>query len=165
MSGQGRSNLGCRDWCCSWPATGGAHSLDNLCCLLSQWEPHRLCSWDITIRIWDAETGATVGQPLEGHTRSIQSVASSPDGQHVVSGSAEHTSTPIHTEFHSKPHSDGWVRDSQGGLLYWVPPDCRVGLHSPALLTIPRTSRIRSVLLDFEDCAIGTSWAQISKSG
>src|SRR5258707_10592701 len=32
---------------------------------------------DKTIRIWDAETGAAVGPPLEGHTGSVHSVAHS----------------------------------------------------------------------------------------
>jgi WD40 repeat protein len=133
-----------------------------------------------TIRIWNAETGAPVGKPLVGHISGVRSVAHSPDGKNIISGSSDHithvcesfphicnqlsSSTLIHSEFYSKPHPDGWVRDSQGGLLYWVPPECRVGLHSPALLIIPRTSRVRSVLLDFEDCAIGTSWTQIFKS-
>jgi WD40 repeat protein len=137
-------------------------------------------SWDMTIQIRDAETGAAVGQPLEGPTDKTTSVAYPPDGQHIVSGSADRTihvfesfphirnqlscSTPICSDFYSKSHQDGWVRDSQGGLLYWVPSECRVGLHSPIYLTIPRTSRVRPVCLDFEDCAIGTSWTQIFKS-
>jgi len=63
--------------------------------------------------------------------------------------------------FHALPDGDGWVHDPEGRLLYWVPPDCRISLHSYALLTIPPTSRIRSVSLDFEDFAYGTSWTQI----
>jgi hypothetical protein len=59
---------------------------------------------------------------------------------------------------------DGWVRDSEGGLLYWVPHECRSSVHSPALMTIPLTSRNRSVSLDFDDIAFGTSWTQIFKS-
>ena len=62
------------------------------------------------------------------------------------------------------PNMDGWVRDSEGGLLYWVPHDIRTGVHSPALLTIPLTSRDRSVSLDFDDFAFGTSWTQIFRS-
>src|SRR5258706_85729 len=49
-------------------------------------------------------------------------------------------------------------------LSRWVPHDCRQGLHSPAVLTIPLTSRIRSVSLDFDDFAFGTSWTQIFNS-
>jgi len=133
---------------------------------------------DKTIRIWDAETGATTGKPLVGHTRSVQSIAYSPNGRHIVSGSCDctirvwdsfpHVPTqpssfcnPVHAHFWAQPDLDGWVRDSKNGLLYWVPPDCRAGLHSPALLTIPPTSHVRSVSLDFEDFAFGTSWAQM----
>jgi WD40 repeat protein len=46
---------------------------------------------DKTIRIWDAETGAAVGKPLEGHTDCVWSVAYSPDGQHIISGSDDKT--------------------------------------------------------------------------
>ena len=59
--------------------------------------------------------------------------------------------------------SDGWVRDPEGGLLYWVPPE--TGLHSPALLTIPQTSPTRSVSLNFDEFVFGTSWAQILTGG
>jgi WD40 repeat protein len=123
---------------------------------------------DNTLRIWDSEIGAAVGQPPEGHTGPAKS-AYSPDEQHIVSVSPGHTihvressphirkqlssSTAIQRDFYSKPCPDGWVRDSRYGFLYWVPPDYRAGLHSPALLTIPWTSHVRSVLLGFEDCA------------
>ena len=42
-----------------------------------------------------------------------------------------------------------------------VPPDCQGGLHSYALLTLPPTSHVRSVSLDFGDFVYGTSWTQI----
>ena len=41
------------------------------------------------IWIWDAETGAAIGKPLEGHTDGVWSVAYCPDGQHIISGSAD----------------------------------------------------------------------------
>jgi hypothetical protein len=69
----------------------------------------------------------------------------------------------MHDSFFAEPDTDGWVRGSEGGLLYWVPHDCRGGLHSPALLTIPPTSHNRSVSLDFDDFAFGTSWTQMFK--
>ena len=34
-----------------------------------------------TLQIWDAETSATVGDLLKGHTDPVNSVAYSPDGQ------------------------------------------------------------------------------------
>ena len=49
---------------------------------------------DHTLRIWDAETGVAVGQPLKGHTDWVRSVAYSPDGQHIVSGYQDAT---LHT--------------------------------------------------------------------
>ena len=131
-------------------------------------------SSDNTIRTWAAETGAAVGSPLQEETASIVSVAYSPDAQNIVSGSDHKTicvsepfpqrfssCNPAHPHLRSLPDSHGWVRDSRGGLLYWVPLDCREGLHSPALITMPLTSGIRSVPLDFEDFAFGTAWTQI----
>ena len=173
-------------------------------------------SADNTIRIWDAKTGTAVGQPLVGHNDWVASVACSPDGRHIISGSADETiriwdaetaapverflkghiegiqslayspdpqqtgsssstiqvSSPTpqpstqksfrnHPDLCSPPNAKGWVSDSKGGLLYWVPPDCRTGLHSPALRTIPPTSHFRSVSLDFKEFAFGTCWTQI----
>ena len=46
---------------------------------------------DKTIRIWDSETGAVVGKPLEGHTGRVNSVAYSPNGRHIISGSNDCT--------------------------------------------------------------------------
>ena len=48
-------------------------------------------SSDKTIRVWDAQTGDQVGNPLQGHTDWIRSVAFSPDGRHIVSGSSDKT--------------------------------------------------------------------------
>ena len=46
---------------------------------------------DETIRIWDAVSGAAVGEPLRGHTDGVRSVAVSPDGKHIISGSYDNT--------------------------------------------------------------------------
>ena len=137
-------------------------------------------SGDRTIRTWDAEAGTAAGKLFEGHTDSVQSIAYSSDGRHIVSGSCDNTTrvwdafpcapirpsscNPINPEFFAKPNIDGWVRDSKGGLLYWVPHECRFSVHSPALMTIPLPSRHRSVSLDFDDIEFGTSWTQIFKS-
>ena len=48
-------------------------------------------SYDRTVRLWDAETGETIGEPWQGHTDRVWSVAFSPDGKKVVSGSYDRT--------------------------------------------------------------------------
>ena len=48
-------------------------------------------SLDGTIRVWDAQTGGQVGNPLQGYTGPVWSVAFSPDGRHIVSGSSDNT--------------------------------------------------------------------------
>ncbi len=135
-------------------------------------------SADSSIRIWDAKSGSAIGKTLQGHADRVTSIARSADGRHIVSGSWDTTihvwdlfSQPpiqsslsrnqIHADFCAVPDTNGWVRDSQNRLLYWVPPDCCTGLHSPAILTIPPTSHTRSVALDFDDFVFGTSWTQI----
>ena len=45
---------------------------------------------DKTIKIWDANTGECL-KALEGHLDSIFSVAYSPDGTKIISGSADET--------------------------------------------------------------------------
>jgi len=48
-------------------------------------------SHDKTIQIWDAESGAVVGEALMGHNGGVCSVAYSPDGRHIISGSFNST--------------------------------------------------------------------------
>jgi WD40 repeat protein len=43
-------------------------------------------SWDKTVRVWDARSGAELAC-LQGHTDEVYSVAYSPDGRRIVSGS------------------------------------------------------------------------------
>jgi hypothetical protein len=64
----------------------------------------------------------------------------------------------------ARPDPEGWVRDTVGGLLYWVPPDRRMGLNSPVLLTIPQHSPLRAFSLNFDHFAFGVSWTRIFNS-
>ncbi len=41
--------------------------------------------------VWDADTGQPIGHPLTGHTDTVISVAFSPDGTRIASGSADNT--------------------------------------------------------------------------
>ena len=45
---------------------------------------------DSTARVWDATTGAELGQ-LKGHTGAVTSVAVTPDGARIVTGSDDNT--------------------------------------------------------------------------
>ena len=47
-------------------------------------------SWDNTIRLWDANTGAHL-KTLIGHESSVNSIAFSPDGKTLASGSQDET--------------------------------------------------------------------------
>ncbi|KAG8793872.1 hypothetical protein FRC12_001256 [Ceratobasidium sp. 428] len=70
-------------------------------------------SYDNTVRIWEASTGSSTGDPLKGHTRSVRSVAFSNDGGYIASGSYDKaiyiwdaaTGVPIHS---LQSHTD-WV--------------------------------------------------------
>ena len=39
------------------------------------------------LRLWEADSGKPIGEPLKGHTNIVRSVAFSPDGKRIVSGS------------------------------------------------------------------------------
>ena len=48
-------------------------------------------SHDRTVRLWNVLTGKLIGEPWQGHSFSVLSVAFSPDGEMVVSGGDDST--------------------------------------------------------------------------
>ena len=53
----------------------------------------RMVSGDIegTVRLWNVTNGQEIGQPMRGHTNSVNAVAFSPDGNRVATGGADST--------------------------------------------------------------------------
>ena len=49
---------------------------------------------DITVKIWDAVSG-DIKNTLQGHSNYVTSVAISPDGSTIVSGSGEYSNNTI----------------------------------------------------------------------
>jgi WD40 repeat protein len=43
----------------------------------------------MTLRLWDIASGQQIGAPLTGHTDNVRSVAFSPDGSKIISGSGD----------------------------------------------------------------------------
>jgi WD40 repeat protein len=48
-------------------------------------------SQDTTLRLWNAETGTPMGNPMTGHTAAVTDVAFGPGGGRIVSRSDDHT--------------------------------------------------------------------------
>jgi WD40 repeat protein len=48
-------------------------------------------SVDRTARLWDAETGKPIDEPLTGHASAVNSAAFSPDGRRIVTASSDKT--------------------------------------------------------------------------
>ena len=83
---------------------------------------------DLTIRIWDVETGKSVCEPFVGHSGTVESVKYFPDGNRFASGSQD-GSIRIWTipnegaEWYMK--EDGWIVGKNKELLIWIPNELR----------------------------------------
>ncbi|KIM33655.1 hypothetical protein M408DRAFT_61483 [Serendipita vermifera MAFF 305830] len=127
-------------------------------------------SFDYTIRLWDAETGQVILGPLKGHHSGIMSVAFSADSRRIVSGSYDCTirvwdietgqnlicTTPIFGDSSRMDEIDGWVCGADYELLFWIPPDLRLGLYRPSNTLV--IGPIVKTVLDFTNFVHGESW-------
>ncbi|THU96723.1 hypothetical protein K435DRAFT_663965, partial [Dendrothele bispora CBS 962.96] len=139
-----------------------------------------------TVRIWDTQTGEQALQPLLGHRNWVTSVAYSPDGIHVTSGSLDHTvriwdtQSGSHSHDHHKishAHSpnnhfcfinpQGWLCYSDEtsldpSLILWIPPAFRHGFSdSRQNITIPADAFNFAVQVDWTGFAYGSNWTQV----
>ncbi|KAF8695736.1 WD40 repeat-like protein, partial [Rhizoctonia solani] len=144
-------------------------------------------SEDHTVRVWDSENGKLIHGPLKAHTDIVRSIQFSPDGSHLVSCSYDRTIRlwdvsflATHPQGHNMilgqninipfaldddttsepwlPDADGWIVDSHGHRLVWVPSDLRMYLALP-----PNSSVINGqgdFRLDTDGWKIGDQWAE-----
>jgi WD40 repeat protein len=119
--------------------------------------------------LWNAMTGETAAGPFTGHLNQVLSVAFSPDGQHIVSGSADQTirvskvtigktetTNDVDLLDRSTINDEGWICDIKGELLMWVPSVHRECLHRPSTIWI---SGKRKTILNLSNFVHGRSWA------
>ncbi|KAF8670649.1 WD40 repeat-like protein [Rhizoctonia solani] len=143
--------------------------------------------YDHTVRVWDSENGKLIQSPLKGHTDRLSCIQFSPDGSHLVSCSYDRTirlwdvsflathpqgnnmilgqniNIPFALDDDTTPdfwllNADGWVVDSHGQQLVWVPSDLRMYLALP-----PNSSIIADqgdFRLDTDRWKIGEQWAE-----
>jgi len=72
------------------------------------------CSFDKTVRLWDAHTGVAIGDPMDGHTDSVLYVIFSPDGSRLASCSFDKTVRLWDV------HTGAAIKDPMAGHTDWV---------------------------------------------
>ncbi|KIK50884.1 hypothetical protein GYMLUDRAFT_252585 [Collybiopsis luxurians FD-317 M1] len=106
----------------------------------------------------------------------VTSVAYSPNGQYVVSGSQDETvriwriQSGLHNACNlqlppgiSSGYIDnhGWLHSENGSLILWLPPHMRGGFTDQRqVLTIPADAQDCALSVDWSNFVHGTQWTQ-----
>ncbi|KAF9025025.1 WD40 repeat-like protein [Hymenopellis radicata] len=114
---------------------------------------------DNSVQVWDATTGTV--RALRGHTSSVRSVAFSPDGTHIVSGSSDNSVRVWRNTDDPGPwhiDSDGWIwsHDDSQVRLMWLSPERHPSLLTPEAAMIIWVKGYATV--SFDDCHVGEDW-------
>ncbi|KAB5588491.1 hypothetical protein CTheo_8067 [Ceratobasidium theobromae] len=143
---------------------------------------------DYTVRLWNSNDGTLIGGPFEGHIDRVWSVAFSPDGASVVSGSNDCTirvwdtscisstgvsvgnsNTPsfqlstsslthVNPFGHWSIKEDGWIKDDDDHLLFWLPPEALRSLITPHCSLV--IGRFGSIEVDLSSALLGDRWRE-----
>ncbi|KAF7987115.1 hypothetical protein HWV62_313 [Athelia sp. TMB] len=139
-------------------------------------------SLDQTVRIWDVETSTLIAGPFREHSTSVFSVAFSPDGRRLASSGqfairvfdvgALHKQEEILSLKHhgdkasgsftrlSQLQEEGWMINPGGDLLFYVPPELRVGLHRSYETVVIMANGSRMTRLNLDEFVHGADWAR-----
>ena len=109
-------------------------------------------SVDKTIRIWDASREPAIGST--GHGSLVLTETSSRK-------TGDPDSTPIFTS-DVMLHSDGWLTTSDGRLLFWIPPEQRLGVVLPPALFVIGAQPTR---INLDRFVHGTRWTLCRTDG
>ncbi|KAG8792948.1 hypothetical protein FRC12_004393 [Ceratobasidium sp. 428] len=160
---------------CVWDIRGGGAIVDLFCdddpiegfypTLSPDGKRIVSCVENHNVQIWNLFEETPAAKPFEGHTRSVQALAFSPDGELVASGSYDGSiriwdarpGSILSGENEWRLGSKGWVTATNGkDLLLWVPPEFRNDLSRPPNLAVISTKK--SLVLDFNGLAKGNYW-------
>ncbi|CAE6433102.1 unnamed protein product [Rhizoctonia solani] len=141
-------------------------------------------SFNADVIVWNTHTGSPIAGPFLGHTGCVRSVAFSPSGEHIVSGSDDKTiriwkppipvgsvtqlDAPSCTDLQTEGvlnsilkgdfifENSGWIKSRDSRLVFWFPSDIASMSPSPQspIIITPKGS----ISMDFNYLLLGEQW-------